>query len=115
MYVLYTLYKITFITLFSKELLVHWATEIYVFDENQVTATVELVTDSTFEMAQISIQGVSRQIPDENPNRIDSLVVPGPALPSTLMRSNSFHCVLFALDTLSVHADIHTQSLCHYL
>ena len=98
-HVLYTLYKITFITLFSKELLVHWATETYVFDESQIAGTVELVTDSTFEVAQVRIQGFTCQIPDGDTNRIDSLVMPGPAIPGMLMRSNSFHCVLFTLDT----------------
>ena len=34
-------------------------------------------------MDQVSIQGFPRQIPDGDPNRIDSLVVPGPALPGT--------------------------------
>ena len=68
---------------------------IYVLDESQITATVELVTDSSFEVAQVSIQGFSRQIPDRNLNRIDSLVVPAPDLPGTLMRSNSLPCVLF--------------------
>ena len=60
-------------------MVVRWATDVYIFDENQVVATVELVTDSIFEVANVSIQGFPRQIPDGNPNRIDSLVVPGPA------------------------------------
>ena len=51
----------------------------YVFDEGQITGTVELVIESTFEVDQVSIQGFPRHIPDGNPNRIDSLVVPGPA------------------------------------
>ena len=66
-------------------MIVRWATDVYVFNENQITATVELVTDSTFEVAQFSIQGFPRQIPDGNPNRIDSLVVPGPAFPGTYL------------------------------
>ena len=69
------------IVLFPKELVVRWATDAYVFDESQITATVELVTDSTFEVNQVSIQGFPRQIPDGNPNRIDNLVVPGPTFP----------------------------------
>ena len=46
-----------------------------------MSGTVELVTDSTFEVAQVSIQGFPKQIPDDNPNRFPSLVVPGPFLP----------------------------------
>ncbi len=53
------------------------------FDESQVTGTVELITDSTFEEAQVSIQGFPRQIPDGDPNRFPSLVVPGPSFPGT--------------------------------
>ncbi len=78
---------------------VSWATDVYIFDESQVVGTVELVTDSTFEEERVSIQGFPRQIPDGNPNRIDSLVVPGPAFPGMLMRSHSLVCVLFTLDT----------------
>ena len=59
-------------------LIVHWAQDVYEFTESQL-ATVELVTNSTFEVAQVSIQGFPRQIPDDNPNRLASLVVPGPA------------------------------------
>ena len=66
---------------FPKELIVRWAQDVYIFSENQITGTVELVTDSTFEVARVSIQGFPRQIPDGDPNRIDSLVVPGPAFP----------------------------------
>ena len=64
-------------------MVVHWATDIYRFDESQITGTVELVTDSTFEVDQVSIQGFPRQIPDGNPNRFPSLVVPGPSFPGT--------------------------------
>ena len=60
-------------------MLVRWATDTYTFDESQVTGTVELVTDSKFEVDQVSIQGFPRQIPDGDPNRFPSLVVPGPA------------------------------------
>ena len=59
-------------------LIVRWAQDVYEFTESQL-ATVELVTDSTFEVDQVSIQGFPRQIPDDNPNRLPSLVVPGPA------------------------------------
>ena len=59
-------------------LIVRWAQDVYEFTESQL-ATVELVTDSTFEVAQVSIQGFPRQIPDGDPNRFPSLVVPGPA------------------------------------
>ena len=99
--VLYTLYELslTFILLLPKELLVRWARDVYDFDEKEIVGTVELVTDSTFEVDRVSIQGFPRQIPDDNPNRIPSLVVPGPAFPGVLMRSNSLHCVLFTLDT----------------
>ena len=114
-YVLHTLYEMTIINLYfsPKELLVHWATEIYLINENQVAATVELVIDSTFEEAQVTIQGFSRQIPDGNPNRIDSLVVPGPVLPGTLMRSSSLCCVLFTLDTSICYFQMYAH-LCHY-
>ena len=73
------------------------------FDESQITGTVELVTDSTFEVAEVSIQGFPRQMPDGDPNRIDSLVVPGPTFPGMVMRSDGLHCVLFILDTYCVH------------
>ena len=59
-------------------LIVRWAQDLYEFTESQL-ATVELVTNSTFEVAQVSVQGFPRQIPDDNANRIPSLVVPGPA------------------------------------
>ena len=93
-YVLYTLYEITIIHIyysFTKELLVHWATDVYVFDESQITGTVQLVTDSTFEVDRVSIQGFPRQIPDGDANRFDSLIVCGPTLPGMLMRSNSLN------------------------
>ena len=40
---------------------------------------MELVTDSKFEVTQVVIQGFPKQIPDEHPNRLPNLVVPGPA------------------------------------
>ena len=100
-YVLHTLYELllTFIILFPKELLVHWARDVYVFDESQVTATVELVTDSTFEVAQVRVQGFPRQIPKCNPNRFPSLVVPGPVLPGTGEVKQPLLCILLTLDT----------------
>lgn len=58
--------------------MVRWAKDVYEFTENEVAA-VQLVTDSIFEVSQISIQGFPRQIPVGHPNRIPSLVVPGPA------------------------------------
>ena len=99
-YVLYTLYKMTIINInysFPKELLVHWASDVYIFDESQVAATVELVTDSIFEMAQVSIQGFPRQIPDGDPNRFPSLVVPGPSFPGVVKQPSL--CILLTLDT----------------
>ena len=64
-----------------------------------MTGTVQLVTDSTFEVAEVRIQGFPRQIPNGDLNRIDSLVVPGTTFPGMLMRSDDLHCVLFTLDT----------------
>ena len=101
-YVLYTLYEIAIINIsysFTKELVVHWARDVYEFAESQIAGTVELVTDSTFEVERVSIQGFPRQIPDGDANRFDSLVVCGPTLPGMLMRSNSLNFVLFTLDT----------------
>ena len=102
MYVMYKLYKITIITfiiLFPKELQVRWATDVYVFDESQVAATVELVTDSTFEVDRVSIQGFPRQIPNRNPNRFPSLVVPGPVFPGAGEVKQPSLCILLTLDT----------------
>ena len=78
-----TLYRITISdfflhTVFPSELIVRWAQDVYEFTESQV-ATVELVTNSKFEVSQVSIQGFPRQIPNGHPNRFPSLVVPGPA------------------------------------
>lgn len=61
------------------ELIVHWAKDFYVFSEGDAKARIGLVVDSEFEVDQVSILGGPRQIPDEHPNRIPSLVVPGPA------------------------------------
>ena len=52
-YVPYTLNEMTIITplfFFPKELLVRWARDVYEFNESQIVGTVELVTDSTFEV-----------------------------------------------------------------
>ena len=64
--------------LFPSELIVRWATDVYQFTEGQIV-TVELVTDSKFEVSRVSIQGFPRQISDGHPNHLPSLVVPGPA------------------------------------
>ena len=95
-YVLYTLYELslTFVLLLPKELLVRWARDVYEFDENEILGTVELVTDSTFEVDQVSIQGFPRQIPDGDPNRFPSLVVPG----TSEIKQPSL-CILLTLDT----------------
>ena len=69
------------------------------FDESQVTGTVELVTNSTFEVDRVSIQGFPRQIPDGDPNRFPSLVVPGPCFPGTGEVKQPSLCILLTLDT----------------
>ena len=99
MYILYTLHELslTLFIQFLKELLVRWASDVYEFTESQVAATVELVTDSKFEMAQVSIQGFPRQIPDGDPNRFPSLVVPGPSFPGVVKQPSL--CILLTLDT----------------
>jgi len=91
--------NINFIILFLEELLVHWARDVYEFDESQIAGTVELVTDSTFEAARVSIPGFPRQIPSEDPNRFPSLVVPGPSFPGTREIKQPSLCILFLLDT----------------
>ena len=107
--------SLALIIILPKELLVRWARDVYVLDESQITGTVELVTDSTFEVGQVIIQGFPRQIPDGDPNRIDSLVVPGPAFPGMLIRSNSLHCILFTLKLNLFVSDVHTfLMLCSY-
>ena len=82
-YVLYTLYELTVINIY------------YSF---QVTGTVQLVTDSTFEVERVTIQGSPRQIPDGDPNRFSSLEVPGPSIPGGEVKQPSL-CILFTLDT----------------
>jgi len=78
---------------------VRWATDVYVFAENQVAATVELVTDSTFEVSQVSIQGFPRQILYGNPNHFPGLVVPGPSFPGTGVVKQLSLCILLTLGT----------------
>lgn len=62
------------------ELIVRWATDYQEFRENELAA-VELVTDSYFEAAEVSIIGSPKQIPDDHHERDPSLVVPGPDIP----------------------------------
>ena len=114
-YVLYTLYEMTISSifiLFLKGLIVRWAQDIYMFSENQVAGTVELVTDSTFDhlVGQVSIQGFPRQIPDGDPNRYPSLVVPGPHFPGTGEDKQPSLCILLTLDTqINLYvSDVHT-------
>ena len=61
----------------------HWGKDFYEFTEGDLVTEVELVTDSDFEVEQISIQGFPRQILDGHFSRIASLVVPGPVSPGT--------------------------------
>ena len=62
---------------FPSELIVRWAQDFYDFQECE-KATVELVTDSDFEAAQVAISGRPRRIPDSDPSTLPSLEVPGP-------------------------------------
>ena len=108
-YVLYTctLYCNIYF-LFPKELLVHWARDVYEFNESQMTATVELVTNSTFEVGQVSILGFPRQIPDGDPNRFPALFVPGPSFSGEVKQPSM--CILLTLDTqINLYvSDVHT-------
>ena len=52
------------------------AAEFYEFGEYEI-ATVELVTESKFEVAQVNIQGSPRWIPDSDQAHRDSLQVLG--------------------------------------
>ena len=83
------------------------------FGESQRKGTVELVTDSTFEEAQVSIQLFPRQIPDGSPNRIDSLVVPGPAFPGKyLIKVKELLCTLHIRHFINLFiSDVHTLML----
>ena len=104
-----------FIILFPKELVIRWATDVYVFGESEI-GIVELVTDSTFEVSQVSIQGFPRQISDDNPNRFPSLVVPGPSYPGTGEMKQPSFCILLTLETLnqSVHFRCTHIYVCYY-
>ena len=62
---------------FPSVLIVRWAQDFYEFQESS-SATVELVTDSDFEAAQVVIQGRPSRIPDSDPSTLPSLEVPGP-------------------------------------
>ena len=94
-----------FIILFPKALVVRWAEDVYEFDESQITGTVELVTDSIFEMVNVSIQGFPRQIPDGDPNRFPSFVVPGPVFPGTSEVQQPFLCAF---------CNRHLKSICSF-
>ncbi len=63
-----------------------------------MTATVELVTNSKFEVGQVSIQGFPIQIPDGDPNRFPSLVVPGPSFPGVGEVKQPSMCILLTFD-----------------
>ena len=78
------------------------------FSESQVAGTVELVTDSKFEVYRVTIQGFPRQIPDGDPNRFPSLVVPGPYFPGEAKQPSL--CTLLTLDTqINLYvSDVHT-------
>ena len=65
--------------LFLTELIVRWTTSFYEFRENEI-ATLELVTDSLFEVSQVTIQGGPRWIPDSDPSTLPSLEVLGPVI-----------------------------------
>jgi len=99
---MYCTHSLTFIILFPKELIVRWAQDIYMFSENQVAGTVELVTDSKFEVYRVTIQGFPRQIPDGD------LVVPGPYFPGEAKQPSL--CTLLTLDTqINLYvSDVHT-------
>ena len=56
-----------------------WATNFYEFSESEL-ATVELITTSKFEAAQINILARPVQIPDGHPNHYPPLVLPQPGL-----------------------------------
>ena len=59
------------------ELIVRWAQDSYEFLEREL-ATVELVTESDFEVAQVAIKGGPRRIPDSDPTTRPTLEVLGP-------------------------------------
>ena len=61
------------------ELIVRWARDFYECQEGQ-PVTVELVTDSDFEVASVAISGRPRRIPDSDPSTRPSLDLLGPDL-----------------------------------
>ena len=54
-----------------------WVQDFYQFQENEL-ATLELVTDSAIEVAQVAIHGSPRRIPDSDRYSFPSLKVLGP-------------------------------------
>ncbi len=80
------------------------------FWESEIAVTIELVTDSTFEVGQVSIQGFPRQIPDGDPNRFPSLVVCGPYFPGTGEVEQPSMRILLTFDTqINLYvSDVHT-------
>ena len=62
---------------FPSELIVRWAQDFYEFQEWE-KATVELVTDSDFEAAQVVISGRPSRIFDSDLSTLPSIEVPGP-------------------------------------
>ena len=56
-------------------LIVSWARNFYEFSESEL-ATVELITTSKFEAAQINILARPVQIPDGHPNHYPPLMLP---------------------------------------
>ena len=71
----------TFFAVFFSELIVRWAQDVYEFSESQIAATVELVTDSDFDVDEVRIRGFPKQIPDGHPNHFPTAVVTGPCYP----------------------------------
>ena len=56
-----------------------WAGDFYEFRESEL-ATVELVTESKFEVTEVAVRGHPRRIPDSDPSTLPSLQVCGPQL-----------------------------------
>ena len=70
-------HRIIFLFCSPPELIVRWAQDSYEFLESELI-TVELVTESDFEVPQVSIQGGPRRIPDSDHTSRPSLVLLGP-------------------------------------
>ena len=86
-----------FLFLFTSELIVRWAADFYEFRENQL-ATVELVIESKFEVAQVAIPGCPSRIPDSDPYHRESLQECGPQLfpgNGELKLNNAAFCEIF--------------------